>query len=228
MEAIKNLVHVAVRPSKSFEWVRENPNWWTPLILLVITLVVFTAISAPLAMELGQKEMLKRSADMSPGELAQAKQIMGSPIFIVMAMISAVIALAFAVLIQSSLLHLGASAFGGRASFAVGVATVVYAQVPIILQQIIQSIYMSASGNIIKPGLSTILPGSKASPALTALLGRIDIFSIWSIILLIIGFSITYKISKGKAATIAIGYWSIATIFAVTLAAIGGAFTPPA
>ncbi|MBE0447181.1 MAG: YIP1 family protein [Actinobacteria bacterium] len=115
MEAIKNLVRIAVRPSKSFEWVRENPNWRTPIILLVITLVIFTAVSAPLAMELGQKEMLKRSADIPPGELAKAKQIMGSPVFIVMAMISAVIALAFTILIQSSLLHLGASMFGGSA-----------------------------------------------------------------------------------------------------------------
>jgi hypothetical protein len=228
VEAIKNLVRVAVGPSKSFEWVRENPNWWTPLILLVITLVVFTAVSAPLAMELGQKEMLKRSADIPPGELARVKQMTESPVFIVMAMISAVIALAFRILIQSSLLHLGASTFGGRASFAVGVATVAYAQVPIILQQIIQSIYMATSGNFIKPGLSALLPGAKASPALATLLGRIDIFSIWSIILLTIGFSITYKISKGKSAMIAIGYWLIGTIFTVALTAISGAFTPPA
>ncbi|MCL6471823.1 MAG: YIP1 family protein [Firmicutes bacterium] len=225
MESIRNLARVVVKPSRVFEWIKENPVWWVPIILLVITSVIFAVVSVPLSIEVSQKA-LSSNSNISPEQAAQAKKMMESPLFSVIAAASAFIGTIIAFFVQSALLHLGAYIFGGRAKFSVGLATVGYAQIPIVIQQIIQSAYMVASGKIVVPGLSALLPSSRAATPLGVMLARIDVFGIWSIILLIIGFSFTYKITKTKAAAVTVGYWALGTIFAVLSVLLSMSFKP--
>lgn len=226
MEAVKNLAKVIIKPSRVFNWVRENPNWWVPAIALVIVSITVAVISAPLGTEEALKQIQKNADQMPPEALAQAKQMINSPVVIMFAVVGSFFGVAISLLIQSALLHLGASMLGGRSKFTVGIATVAYAGMPIALQQIIQSAYMIATGKIAKSGLSTLLSSDQINTPLAALLSRIDIFSIWAIVLLIIGFSATYQISKGKAAAISIGYWLLGTIVVVVIAAIGSTVSP--
>lgn len=223
MEALKNYVRTLTRPSRVFEWVRDNPNWWVPVIILIVTTVLVAVVSAPLSADFAQKKLLSNSNNTSPEQLAKAKEIMKSPFLPVIAAVSSFFGVIVAILIQAGLLHLGAYIFGGRAGFTVGLATVAFAQAPIVVKQIIQSIYMFASGRLVVDGLSTLLPSDKIATPFGVLLGRIDIFSFWTIVLLAIGLSITYKITKGKAAVISVGYWVLGTIFTVLPALAGSA-----
>lgn len=225
MEAVANLVQVTVKPSRVFERIKEKPSWWIPIILLVITTVVAAIISAPLSAEFAQQQLLKSADKMSPEQLAQTKQMINSPFVTVMAGVSSFIGIILVILIQAGLLHLAVSMFGGSAKFSVGFATVAFAQVPIMIQQVFYSIYMATSGKLVKPGFSGMLSSDQLATPLGAFLSRLDIFSIWSIVLIAIGFSITYKISKGKSGTIAVGYWLIGTAFAVVFTMIGGGLT---
>lgn len=226
MEAVKNLVKVLFKPSRVFGWARENPNWWMPAITLVLISVIVAVVSTPIGAEEALKQMKENADQMPPGAIAQAEQMINSPIGIMFAVVTSLFGVAISLLIQSALLHLGASILGGRSKFTVGMATVAYANMPTALQQIIQSIYMVVTGKIAMAGLSTLLPKDQIGTPLAALLGRIDIFSIWAIVLLVIGFSTTYQISKGKAAAISIGYWLLGTIVLVAMAAIGSAVSP--
>jgi len=226
MEAIKNLAKVLIKPSRVFDWVRENPNWWVPAVVLVVISVIVAVVSAPLGTEEALKQIQKNADQMPPEAIAQAKQMINSPVVVMLAVVGSFLGVAISLLIQSALLHLGASMFGGRSKFTVGITTVAYAGMPIALQQTIQSVYMIATGKIAKSGLSTLLSSDQINTPLAALLGRIDIFSIWAIVLLVIGFSTTYQISKGKAAAISVGYWLLGTIIMVAFAAMGSAVSP--
>lgn len=177
MEAVRNLVGVVFRPSKAFESIKEKPSWFLPVILLIVTTVIVTAMAIPITNKLGLQALQENSAKMSPEQLAQAKQTLNSPVIPAIGIISAIVVFIITILIQTSLLHLGASMFGGKASFAVSIATVAYAQVPIAIQQILQSVYTLTSGMIIQPGLSAILPKDQFAGPLGAFLSRIDIFS---------------------------------------------------
>lgn len=221
MEAVANLVKVVVSPSKVFEQIKERPTWWMPVILLVITTVIAAVISAPLSAEFALQQLMKNADKMQPEQLAQAKQMINSPFMTTMAAVSGFVGIILVILIQTGLLHLAASMLGGNAKFSIGFATVAFAQVPIIIQQVFYSIYMSASGKLVKPGFSGMVPADQLASPLGVFLSRLDIFSIWSIILVIIGFSITYKISKGKSGAIAIGYWLVST--AIALSTLGSA-----
>ncbi|OIO87498.1 MAG: hypothetical protein COW32_06230 [Candidatus Aquicultor secundus] len=220
MEAVKNLGRVLVKPSSVFEWAKDNPNFVMPVVLLIVVSIIFGAISAPLAADLAQKQMQNGTAKLTPAQEGQAKQMM--KFLPIIAAVMGLFSVIFALFIQAALIHLGMSMFGGSAKFTVGIATVAYAQVPIVLQQIMQSIYVTVSGKVIAPGLSALLPFRQQMGPLGAFLGRIDIFALWSIILLVIGFSITYKVSKGKTMAVVVGYWLLGTILAVLPVLISG------
>jgi hypothetical protein len=50
------------------------------------------------------------------------------------------------------------------------------------------------------------------SPALLALLGRIDVFTIWVTVLLVIGLSVTGKIPRAKAAIAGVIVWFLGAV----------------
>jgi hypothetical protein len=74
---------------------------------------------------------------------------------------------------------------------------VAFASLPFALRDLLRVVYMLASSHTItSPGLS----GFAANPGLLAeLLQHTDIFLFWSIVLLVIGFSVSDGLTRGKA-----------------------------
>jgi hypothetical protein len=63
----------------------------------------------------------------------------------------------------------------------------------------------------------------KANPVLFSLLSSIDLFTIWTVVLLIIGFAFVARVSKAKSAAIVISLWAVALVIKLGFAAIGAA-----
>ena len=76
---------------------------------------------------------------------------------------------------------------------------VAWASLPFAVRDILRIIFMLAAGHaIVSPGLS----GFTSTPGfVTQLLTRVDIFLIWHIVLLVIGFALTDGLPRGKAVT---------------------------
>ncbi len=73
---------------------------------------------------------------------------------------------------------------------------VAWSSLPFAIRDVLRVIYMlSASHAITSPGLS----GFATNGFLVQLLARTDIFLIWSIVLLIMGFAIIDGLTRGKA-----------------------------
>ena len=62
------------------------------------------------------------------------------------------------------------------------------------------------------------------SPALIAFLSNIDVFTLWSLVLIAVGVAVTYQVKPGKAVAITVLYWVIGLILLVGFAALGAAF----
>ena len=56
-------------------------------------------------------------------------------------------------------------------------------------------------------GIGRFLDADTRSPVVLGLLGRIDLFTIWVTVLLVIGLAVTGKISRGKAAIAGVVIW---------------------
>jgi hypothetical protein len=63
----------------------------------------------------------------------------------------------------------------------------------------------------------------KAQPILFALLTSLDVFMLWTIILLTIGFSKVSRLSKGKSAAIIVSLWIVTVAIKLGFAALGAA-----
>jgi hypothetical protein len=63
----------------------------------------------------------------------------------------------------------------------------------------------------------------KEHAVLFSLLSSLDIFTIWTIVLLIIGFAALTRSSKAKSAAIVIPLWAVVILIKVGFAAMGAA-----
>jgi hypothetical protein len=94
-----------------------------------------------------------------------------------------------------------------------------YAYVP----RIIEGVVTSVQGLLLDPstftgrwrvslGVGRFLDPDTTSPALLALVGRLDVFTIWVTVLLAIGLSVTGRIPRSRAAIAAAIVWFVGAV----------------
>ena len=130
----------------------------------------------------------------------QAQQATQGPVFLyIMPMISSLTSLWVGWLLLAGLLHFGSTLLGGRGSMQSALNIVAWASLPFAVRDILRIIFMLAAGHvIISPGLSGFI---STSGFVSQLLTRLDIFLLWHVILLVIGFALTDGLARGKAVT---------------------------
>lgn len=108
---------------------------------------------------------------------------------------------------------------------SIGLVTTVLAMASLMVrdpQSLADRDFLNPAG--LAPTNLGFLLADDASPALRALLSSLDVFSIWIIILLIIGLAViggSRKITRGKTATLVISLWCLFVLLKVAAAAIG-------
>lgn len=112
------------------------------------------------------------------------------------------------------LLWLVGKIFDARESLAAAIMVAAYAFVPRILEGVLAGVQgllldpSSLNGRFkLSLGLGRFLDPDTASPVLLALLGRVDVFTIWVTVLLAIGLSVTGRIPRSRAAMAAAIVW---------------------
>jgi hypothetical protein len=130
----------------------------------------------------------------------RAQQATQGPVFLyIMPMVGSLTGLWLGWLLLAALLHFGSTLLGGRGSMQSALNIGAWASLPFAVRDILRVIFMLAAGHAItSPGLS----GFTSTPGFVAqLLTRVDIFLIWHVILLVIGFALTDGLPRGKAVT---------------------------
>jgi hypothetical protein len=104
--------------------------------------------------------------------------------------------------------------FDAKESLAAAIMVAAYAFVPRILEGVLAGVQgllldpASLNGRFkLSLGLGRFLDPDTASPVLLALLGRVDVFTIWVTVLLAIGLSVTGRIPRSRAAVAAAIVW---------------------
>ena len=118
-------------------------------------------------------------------------------------------------LLRAALLHLSSMALGGRQSFGSVYRASAWASFPLLLRTAVQLLYVLAGGGMIAgEGLSGLLAAApaadgvaQAAPSIPAiLLSRVDLYTIWYVILLGVAVAAAGKLSRGKAAAVVVVY----------------------
>ena len=108
-----------------------------------------------------------------------------------------------------------------------GLALVAFAWLPLVVKNILAGLVSLTSGKLIAPGLAALLPKTAMMTPLGAFLGSIDLFILWSLILLAVGINKVFQLNKGKAYVLVFSYWFLGTVLKVGLAMIMSGVKPP-
>jgi hypothetical protein len=243
-----------VRPRVTLEYLGEygRRTWWLPalLALLLVVLPVLAAaphraqqqreaVAAIQEQQSEQREMTAREQE----QMEQAMNIAASPF--ITTVFPAVAGVAGAVvgwLVWAGALYLGSMALGGRSSFGQMFRMVIWTWLPYALRGLLQIIYILVSGQIIaNPGLSgfvvdnrapveemVVAPPSMGQMLLAGLLGRVDLFLFWNLILLVLGVMVATRLPRRKAVVVTLGVWLLLTALSLLPTLIGGFFSQQA
>jgi len=211
--------------------VAVGPAWlWVIPFFIALALTVGLAFASVPARDALQREQIQARAEASlqdlPPELRESppEEFTNnvpepSPVLTLwLPMVSAVAGILFGWLLRAAVLHVSSMALGGRQSFGAVYRASAWASFPLLLGSAVQLIYLLVGGGMIAgAGLSGLLAASPAAPSIPAilLLGRVDLYTIWYVILLGVAVAAAGKLSIGKAAAVVAVYVVLALLTAL-------------
>ncbi len=169
----------------------------------------------------GMAQAMKKNPQLTP-EMMEKGRAFGEAF----AKVGAFVITPIAMFVTGLVLWIVGKLFDSKQTLAAALMVASYAFVPRILENIlngVQGLLMdpaSLDGRYrVSLGLGRFLDPNTASPMLLALLGRVDVFTIWVTVLLAIGLAVTGKIPRSKAALAAVIVWIVGALPQVLSAA---------
>jgi hypothetical protein len=208
---------VLLQPARVFRAIAAKPTW---LLALLLTLAVNVGVRQVVAAKLDPNAMRplleKRGLSEQKIEEVLAQQTETRPLVTGLKIVGGAVMTAIFLLLAVALFWTMCKLMGSELSFAHGISVTLHGLVPLVLAGLLavpvilsrESIsYADAmSGNLLASHAG-VFAGEDAGLVTSAALSSIDIFSIWAIVLLVMGFSIVGRISKTSAAVAVLVPW---------------------
>jgi hypothetical protein len=195
-----------LQPARTFALLVDEARatWGTPMLALSISTFLSVMVSGYLtsrAAMMGEMPLPRDWQWWSPEmqeNYMRAQEAMKGPVFAyIIPLVGALVSLWLGWLILSGLLHLGSTLLGGRGSMQSALNVTGWGSLPFLVRDVLRIIFMLLAGRAISnPGLSGF---AENSVFVAQFLARFDLFLVWSIVLLIIGFGIADKLPGARA-----------------------------
>jgi hypothetical protein len=228
MGLFEKIAGIFISPRETFEAIDRKPTWLVPFIITVVMVLGMTVLTR----DIGMQDMIaKFQAREMPQEAIDkiTSQSQGIGKYIQMVMIP-VATLALWALFSAVLLFCGNTLLGGAAKFKKIFSMMSWSSLVGCLSIVISTVIILTKGTT--QGVTTSLAVLMPVPALAdkpsllyRLLGKIDLFTIWSLVLWIIGLSVIYKFSTKKTAGLVITLWAVWIVISIAFGSMfGGMF----
>ena len=231
------LFGIVDRPTATFVAVLARRKWWMwaiPLLVILLCMAVMIVARAPYDVELARQQM-QRQLDSMPADQAQAVRAGGMETFTSLPFILATglgvgaVALIIGVVAQAAVLYFGSLVAGGEVNFGQVFTMSVWTRLPSAVNSLTLAGFTLIAGRTVRyAGLSALvavgdLMKDGRNP-MVALLGQIDLFWLWHLLLVGLGLSVVARFSRLKALVLTLIYavLSLAVVVLPTLL-FGGA-----
>ena len=226
---VQTIMNVFLSPREAFEAVERKPNWVVPFVIILIVSLAATYFIAPVAMQErmeSQREQLIEDRGMTPEEADQA-MAMGAKIGRIAAPIMGLLGAGITIIaVAAVLLFLGNIIMGGDGNFKRVFSMYSYSSMIGVLGTIIttpfiiskQTVHMSVGlGALLTP----VTEGAFMDKFVYQLLSKVELFTIWQLVVVSIGMAVVYKFTTKKAAT---GVVVVYIVYAIIASLIAAAF----
>jgi hypothetical protein len=209
----EDFVDIFYAPSSVFARRRDGRFALALVILTVLMGILFYASQTVLA-----EAMRAEFARAVEGQQLTAEQMAGMERMAgIFGTIGFAVTFPIGVLLTGLVLWLVGKAFGSVAGFAAAAMVATYAQTPKVLQQlaaILQGLVMEPVSSIYHVTLSParFMDPEQTSAVVMGLLGRLDVFVIWSTVLLAIGLAVVGRVPRSQAYLAAAVVWLLGAV----------------
>jgi hypothetical protein len=220
------MIGVLTSPSETFADIARTPDWLVPAVVLVVVTFIAILVTVPRVDFEGTYREAFEAQHMPAQQMEQALKwgmafgratMYVSPLFVLGGLA-----------VAAAIYFLGIRLMNGAGTYAQAFSVVLYASMPRVLKAIITIPVTLTKHGIRLQEVESVLrsnPGflvdMKAQPVLHALLSTLDVFAIWSLVLLVIGFAAMSKLSRAKVAVVVIVVWCLTVLLRVGGAAVG-------
>lgn len=216
----EDMFEIFYAPSAVFER-RRGGEYGLPLVAMAVTSAILIVATKGLLQPVIDAEtamgLAKASAKMTPEQFEAAKSAAQS-----MSGIGTLIGVPITYLITPFILGciawLAAMVVGVKQRYGVAVMIATFAWYPRLVEWVANAIQMALLPNIqvtsrlsLSLGVGRFLDGSHPNLA-TALLGRVDLFTLWATCLIGLGFMVTAKATKAQAIMIGVIVWAVGAL----------------
>lgn len=228
--SFERLAGVLFSPGETFADIARKPTVLVPLLLFIVLGYLSVIVMVPRmdweSVQAQQmQQMKKRNVNMTDADMERASKMTKAFSSVVM-YVSPLLGVLWYVIVAVVLFG-AVRLMGGEGTFKQALSATLYAWVPLVLFSIILTIVIAARGTIDPTQMATafksnpaFLVDMKEHPVLFALLSSLDLFTIWTIVLLIFGFSALSKLSWAKTAAIVAGLWIVMVMVKIGFAAL--------
>ncbi|MCP4204077.1 MAG: YIP1 family protein [bacterium] len=226
------LVGVLVSPVETFAAISGKPTW---AVALVVLIVIGLVSGITMMGKIDWAEVTRDSLEAQDREIPEEQleriidiQEKAGPALMIggglvgQPVVYLLLALVFMVLFKM---------LGGELSFLGSFSVILHSMmpravasllsIPVILGKDEFGFEELQDGSVLTSNLGAFAPEG-AGPALVALLSSFDLFSLWALALLVIGYGVVSKVSRGAAAGGVIALWVVYVLGKVGLSALRG------
>lgn len=201
-----SLLGIITSPTEQFKRIRENPIFWGALIIVTIISVIGMLLTS-LGVELPNLN------DLTAEEIAIGKVIAGVGVLI-LGLVSTVVSILFSTVLYLLIARINKSSVTFKQLFSMNTYITLITALSMLVNGIIIALLGSYSGDdLIFTSLGSLV---NIDGSLGVLLNQIEIFSIWTMIITVIGLQKVAGFSKSQAWVVVIAFFVVGIIFAVT------------
>ncbi|HEY4642854.1 MAG TPA: Yip1 family protein [Thermoanaerobaculia bacterium] len=227
--SFSRIAGVFFAPSETFASIVRRPDFVVPLvIIMVVSLLTGILIAEKVDFKVLIRDQIESSPNASriPADIKEKQISIGAGMakaLTFFAPITSVVGL----VIFAAVFFAAFKILGGEGDFLQAFSITAYAWMPNMIRSILTLIPVMTKKSLTMFMLQNPIasnPGyfidPKLHPIAAAFLGSFDVFTIWTLVLLIIGFAAMSRFSKTKAAVIMLSLWAIKILFSVGMGAL--------
>lgn len=214
-------------PNETFADIARKPDILVPLAVIVFFSLLSTIVVVPkLDFESMMREQFESNKDISAEDADRMVRITAAS-GKVFAYASPILAIGIFAIVAGVLL-LAFRMMAGEGTFKQAFSVTLYSQFPQVIHGLITTVIIMTKSSVQPDQMNTLLKSNlgflvdpKQQMVPFALLSSLDLFTIWTLVLLIIGFACVSRFSKAKSAAIVISLWIVTVVVKLGFAALG-------
>lgn len=231
----ERLIDTFIAPRKTFTDIRVNSSWWVPWLITTILSVAFGAIAAQkidmvqfTRHQIEQSKFRQQQFEQLPADQQERQLQIGATFTKVVFYIAPVFSLLFGLIAAAVLMAVFNFGFAAEVTFSQALAIVFYSFLPRSILALLMGISLlvasdpnsiDIAGNPMPTNLGFFMD-PQGNKFLYSLISNIDIFALWTVVLMGLGFAVA---SRNKKLTAGTGITTLLVIYGVLIMA-GAAF----